>query len=188
MTRYNTFILLSALFLISFGADRTAADNLGYNFSFTLSAPAMEADKAYLGLEDQKKFSLNQIQSNVILIQIFSMYCPICQGEADHVNQVFEQIKNNGVLSRNIRMIGIGAGNSAFETQFFKSNYKIEFPVFSDADFTIHKMVKEVGTPHFFLLGNHNDKPLNLLFSHSGRIPDPQEFVKQLIHAAGLTE
>ena len=130
--------------------------------------------------------SRGEIEAKIVLVEIFSMYCPICQREAGHVNQVFEMIKADEHLNRDIRMLGIGSGNSGFEAQFFKTKYNIEFPLFSDADFSIHKKLKEVGTPHFFVLKILPGKAVKLLLSHSGEIPEPAGFVNRLKRVSGL--
>jgi len=114
------------------------------------------------------------------------MYCPICQREAKQVNRLFELIKVDKKLHQTLKMIGIGAGNSAFEADFFKTHYNIEFPLFSDPKFNIHKKVGEVGTPHFFGLKVLPDNTVKLIFSHSGEIPDPDKFLQQLKKESNL--
>ena len=117
------------------------------------------------------------------------MYCPICQREAADVNKLYDLIQNNPKLKNQVKLIGIGAGNSAYEVEFFKDNYKIQFPLFSDGKFVIHKRIGEVGTPHFIGLTlsqkKGKDKELEIFYSQSGEISDPAQFLETLIKASG---
>lgn len=156
-----------------------------YDFSFKLSISDRPGELSYLGLpKDVQEFSLDQIDAKIVLIEIFSMYCPICQREAAPINELFQRIQQDNYLGDRVRVIGIGAGNSDFETQFFKSNYAIPFPLFSDADFVIHKQVNEVGTPHFFGLHIIPGETPRLFFPHAGPIKDLQVFINNFKNAA----
>lgn len=166
-----------------------AVDKAVYDFTFTLPVPDTVQDREYLGLSDTlETFSLGQIEADIVLIEIFSMYCPICQREAENINQLYELLQADTQIGRRLKMIGIGAGNSQFEANFFKSNYSIEFPMFSDQGFGIHKKVNQVGTPHFFALHSLPDNRTKLFFSHSGPIDDPADFIKRLTEAYRLKE
>jgi len=160
--------------------------SVSHDFDFLLPAPVSEDAASYLGLPRDSSFSLGQIDSKIVLVEIFSMYCPICQREAKKVNRLFELIKADKKWHQTIKMIGIGAGNSAFEADFFKTNYKIEFPLFSDSHFKIHKKLGEVGTPHFFGLKVLPGNKVKLFFSHSGEIPDLEKFFQQLKDKSSL--
>ncbi len=153
---------------------------------FSLPAPEESAHRRYLGLETLDPFLLNQIQAKILIIEIFSMYCPICQREAADVNKVFELIQKNPKLKDQVRLIGIGAGNSAYEVNFFKETYQIEFPLFSDTKFVIHKKIGEVGTPYFIGLKLDKTQGLEIFYSQSGEIPDPEKFLETLVKASGL--
>lgn len=160
----------------------------GIVFDFSLPIPELLKDRAYLGLDGgTPSFVPGQVKTRILLIQIFSMYCPICQREAAVTNQLFGRIKSDKNLNRQIKMIGIGAGNSEFEVDFFKSNYGIEFPLFSDPRFIIHKKVNEVGTPHFFGLKLSGDSP-ELIFSHSGALNDIDLFLSRLKKATAIED
>ncbi|WP_300460481.1 redoxin domain-containing protein [Desulfobacula sp.] len=153
---------------------------------FTLSAPKNADHKTYLGLTRDDRFSLGQIKAEIVIIEIFSMYCPVCQREAANVNTLFDLIQNNRSLREKVKLIGIGAGNSDFEVDFFKEKYTIKFPLFSDTDFSIHKKIGEVRTPHFFGLALKGDCEYTIFYSQSGEVSDPEKFLETLLKDSGL--
>ncbi len=156
------------------------------DLDFSLPAPETASHRSYLGLETMEPFFLNQIQAKILVIEIFSMYCPICQREAADVNKLYELIQENQKFKTQVKLIGIGAGNSAYEVNFFKKTYQIEFPLFSDTKFIIHKKIGEVGTPHFIGLKSNKTQDREIFYSQSGEITDPKDFLKTMIKASGL--
>lgn len=181
-------LLLFIGFLIpgATGLCETRKDPKKMELDFSLSAPEESAHQRYLGLETQDPFLLNQVQAKILIIEIFSMYCPICQREAADVNKLFELIQKDPRLNNQVKLIGIGAGNSTYEVNFFKEKYQIEFPLFSDDKFVIHKKIGEVGTPYFIGLKPDNKKGLEIFYSQSGEILDPEKFLETLVNASGL--
>ncbi|GAB6145814.1 peroxiredoxin family protein [Desulfocicer niacini] len=151
---------------------------------FSLSAPASDVHRQYLGLENGEPFVLGQIKADIVIIEIFSMYCPICQREAANVNTLFYLIQALPSQGKSIRLVGIGAGNSAFEVEFFRKKYAIDFPLFSDGDFVIHKKIGEVRTPHFFGLKRNEKGDFDLFYSGPGDAPHPEVFLKSLLKKA----
>ncbi len=117
----------------------------------TLSVPQSASEKDYLGIKGKGSFKLSQIKADVVIIEIFSMYCPYCQKEAPMVNELFQIIDKRG-LKEKIKIIGVGAGNTLFEVDFFKNQYAVPFPLFPDESFSIHKSVGNVRTPYFFVI------------------------------------
>jgi len=155
---------------------------------FTLPVPENQPQKQYLGLLEGDHFSIGQVKAKIVIIEIFSMYCPVCQREAANVNNLFQLIQNNPSLKERVKMLGIGAGNSSFEVDFFKKKYGIEFPLFSDADFSLHKKIGEVRTPHFFGVTLKEDHTFEIFYSKSGDVSDPDTFLKNLLQQSGLKE
>ena len=95
----------------------------------TLPVPQNAQAKDYLGITETESFKIPQIKTRVIVIEIFSMYCPFCQKEAPLINKLFELIQARPALRDKIKIIGIGAGNSQFEVDLFKDKYTIPFPL-----------------------------------------------------------
>ena len=152
----------------------------------TLPVPQHASEKAYLGIDDTEHFAITQIKAPVVIIEIFSMYCPFCQKEAPIVNELYELIQNKPAIKNNIKIIGIGAGNTQFEVDFFKNEYSIPFPLLPDESFSLHKATGEVRTPYFFVLQIKPDGSNKVVYSKAGSIQVPQEFLDLIIRKTSL--
>ena len=180
------FILALVLFTMTSQtmAGQTASSKapaLPLDLNFTLAPPQTDAHRQYLGLAGTDRFTLDQVKADILVIEIFSMYCPFCQREAPRVNELYERL--NAMTDTPIRLIGIGAGNSDFETNYFKTTYKVEFPLFSDNDFLIHKKIGEKGTPFFIVIDPDAPDDKRILFTRQGAFEDLDAFVDQLRNA-----
>lgn len=151
-----------------------------------LAAPQNSAHRDYLGLAGEDSFTVPQISANVVIVEIFSMYCPYCQKEAPVVNELYRKIQTNSQSKNRVKLIGIGAGNTAFEVDHFRNTYQIPFPLFSDDNFAIHKTIGEVRTPYFFVIGINKDGTHRILSSKPGRLKDPDTFLDTILQRAGL--
>jgi thiol-disulfide isomerase/thioredoxin len=151
-----------------------------------LSVPQETENQKYLGLPDKGQFAIPQIKAEVVLIEFFSMYCPYCQNAAPTVNKFYRKIENNGDLKKKIRLIGIGVGNSSYEVNVFRKKYDIDFPLFPDADFSIHKLVGEVRTPYFIGVKIMEDGTHNIFYSRLGGFDDVDKFLSLIVQLSGL--
>ncbi|OQX06294.1 MAG: hypothetical protein BWK80_50960 [Desulfobacteraceae bacterium IS3] len=146
-----------------------------------LSFPKNSEHLTYLGLASQgNTFSPAQIKADMVIIQIFSMYCPHCQKDAPNVNGLYRGIETNDKLKGKIKLIGIGVGNSEFETDYFRKSYDVKFPLFPDPDFVVHKLVGEVRTPYFIVIRLNKDGSHTVVYSKLGSIGEPSEFLKNI--------
>lgn len=184
--KFFTVVFFGILGFCFFTGQGSAAE-IERNLDFTLPAPVNEVHKTYLGLTNNHRFSLGQIKADIVIIEIFSMYCPVCQREAANVNTLFNLIQKKS-FKKNIKLIGIGAGNSPFEVNFFKKKYRIKFPLFSDPDFTIHKKIGSVRTPHFFGLALQGSGKFKVFYSQSGAVPHPEKFLQTILKESGVKE
>ncbi|MFZ0928915.1 MAG: TlpA disulfide reductase family protein [Syntrophobacteraceae bacterium] len=151
-----------------------------------LPLPQKMEDREYLNV-DQGPFLLSQVDSEVLIVQIFSMYCPHCQKEAPNVNALYRAISASPGIKGRVKVLGIGAGNSSFEVNAFKDLYRIKFPLIPDSDFRLHKILGEVRTPYFFVLLK---KPtaLQVVYSREGGIEDPDSFLKLVCTRTGIDQ
>lgn len=151
-----------------------------------ISAPQSQNEKDYLGLTIMEPFKLSQIKADIIIIEVFSMYCPYCQKEAPTVNELFKIVNQRPDLKGKIKIIGLAAGNTIFETNFFRDKFNVPFPLFSDETFSIHKAIGEVRTPYFFVLKMNPDGSNKIIFSKVGTIEEPSKFLDIIIKESGL--
>jgi thiol-disulfide isomerase/thioredoxin len=153
---------------------------------FSLKIPEDALHREYLGLSGSGQFKVSQINSNLVIIEIFSMYCPYCQREAPEVNRLYQMIAGDPKLKERVKMIGIGIGNSAFEADFFKKKYEVPFPLFPDETFAVHKRIGEVRTPYFFVLKLEKGKAPTVILSELGGLRGAERFLKAILDLSGL--
>jgi len=150
-----------------------------------LAKPTAPAELQYLGLSGSGFFKVNQVKADVVIVEIFSMYCPYCQGEAPNMNNLYSLIESNPKLKGKIKIIGIGINNSAYETDIFKKKYKVEFHLIPDGDFKLHKTIGQVRTPYFIVVKLKGRKA-DVIYSKLGALGDNKAFLSQIVKSAGL--
>ena len=155
---------------------------------FTLSVPDNPVHRDYLGLSkgNNATFRIPDVKAGVVLIQIYSMYCPHCQRDAPNVNSLFNMIEGNPGLKGKIKIIGIGAGNSSFEVDIFRKKYNVLFPLFPDNEFEVHKCIGEVRTPYFIGVKIQEDGSHKVIYSKLGGIEKADEFLDLILKLSGL--
>lgn len=181
---FMLFFVALLVFYPSPGFSQTAPAEGAVFPDLSLPLPQKVEERNYLSI-DQGPFKLSQIKSEIIILEIFSMYCPHCQKEAPNVNALFKAISVNPELKSRIKLLGVGAGNSSFEVNAFRNLYKIEFPLLPDGNLVIHKTIGGVGTPYFFVLRNTSPRKLEVIYSKVGSFGEPEQFLKTILASAG---
>ncbi|EGB16251.1 Redoxin domain protein [Pseudodesulfovibrio mercurii] len=175
MKRY--IMTLAACLLLSTGA--LAADLFP---NVALEGKISPEQRQYLGVPEQDA-RLSDIASDFVLVEVFSMYCPICQHDAPGVNEMFAKTLASDKADK-VRFVGIAAGNTPFEVAFYRKKFDVRFPLFEDPDYTAHKAVGNVGTPAYYLVDMRDRKRAILLF-HEGEIKDKDAFLKNMLELVG---
>lgn len=180
-------VIISMLFFVlqAYAVEQTPVKGEAFP-NITLPFPEKAHEKEYLGLTGKGSFKIPQIKAELIILEIFSMYCPYCQKEAPNLNELYQIIMKREELKNRIKIIGVGAGNTPFEVDVFKNQYNIQFPLFSDESFSVHKTVGEVRTPYFFVIKRNADGTNILVYSKVGSIQDPSQFLEIIMKESGL--
>jgi thiol-disulfide isomerase/thioredoxin len=154
--------------------------------AFSLEIPKDPAAKAYLGLRGEGLFKIPQIQADVVIIEIFSLYCPYCQSIAPGMKEFYTLIEKDPNLKGRIKIIGIGAGNTPFEVDIFKKTFETPFPLFADKDFVIHKALGSVRTPYFIAVKIKDGEKHEVILSDLAPFKDAPSFLQTIRSLAGL--
>jgi thiol-disulfide isomerase/thioredoxin len=151
-----------------------------------LPVPKDPEERNYLGLSGSGFFKIPQIKAKAVIIEFFSMYCPICQKDAPGVNELYRLIEKNPDIKNKVKLIGIGAGNSPFEVGVYKKTYDVPFPLFPDKDFVIHQACGEVRTPYYIVVKINDDGTHQIVHSQLGDYPGAEKFLELVLNASGL--
>ncbi len=144
----------------------------------TLLGAMSDTQKEYLGVSTEG-FKISDIKAEYVFVEVYSMYCPICQVDAPKLEDIHTKIGLTGGSDR-IKFIGIGAGNTPFEIEFYRKKFSVAFPLFEDPDYIIHKALGEVGTPSFYLVKLKGGS-MEILFFQEGEIKDTDGLFKILM-------
>jgi thiol-disulfide isomerase/thioredoxin len=152
-----------------------------------VAVPSDQADKSYLGLSGSgNTFRVPEVKGRVVIVEILSMYCPFCQKEAPAVNELYGAIEKDPKLNGKIKIVGIGAGNTAYEVELFRKKFGIRFPISPDPDYTIHKQLGEVRTPYFIAVKINDNGSHEVIYSQLGSFGEVDPFLDTLRKASEL--
>lgn len=149
--------------------------------------PALKdpAHRDYLGIKTTGDFSFDHIQTQVLIIEVFSMYCPHCQREAPNVNQLYRSITQDPNLKERIKLIGIGVSNTPYEVNHFRESFKVPFPLFPDRSRSIAHQLDVRQTPTFIGFVWENGTPRRFLHA-PGSMGKVSEFLARVVRLADL--
>lgn len=186
MKHMKTVCVFAALILLAVSLGEACASTPTVDVA-TISGlkwpvPTNVSERDYLGLTAKEGFTLPDIQGEVVLVELFSMYCPICQAEAPLVNELFDLIESGSDAKGKVKLIGIGAGNTPFEVDVFKKKYGVKFPMVADDSMAVRKALsEEIRTPTFLVLRVGADKKISVTGVHVGQIKDAKAFLKMVL-------
>ncbi len=160
----------------------------GPELGTTLPDPAIEPSDRECGLLDictkKDPLYLSDLPGRFILVQMFSMYCPHCQASAKDVNALYQALQASPHAGQ-VTMVGLGAGNSRYEVDFYQDQFQVPFALFPDQDMAFYSCLEQPGTP-FFIVLEKDAGTLRVRFEHQGPFGDPEEFLEQLFKALEL--
>ena len=141
-----------------------------------LEPPASKEECRYLGISPKEKFSLSQVDSRIVLIEIIGVYCPVCHTQAPQFNQLFYRIQKDFTLAKKVKMLAVAVGATPMEVSYLKQEFRIPFPIVKDPGFSIHKILGEPKTPFTMII----DKDGKVVFVHQGALEDFESLLLQI--------
>jgi len=192
MKRKSLIALAAALALtallgaVVFAAERDGLITAGEQAPELKFQAALDAQgKKYLGLSgDAATFGLADVKADVLVLEMFGLYCLHCRAEAPKVKTAFELLDKDGLADK-VKFLGVGVKNTAFEVQAFRTQLKVPFPGAPDPDMAVTKNLGIMATPTFVVLKLENGGG-KVLFTQVGDIGDPAAFVQKIKTAAAL--
>jgi peroxiredoxin len=140
--------------------------------AFRLSSPTSADALQYLGLTKAEPFSLSQVPSKLILVEILSVFCQYCQKQTPVMNRIYQYTQEDPNLANNIKMIGIVAIGDQKAVEAFKTAYRVKFPLIPDPKMEIFGKLQNPSIPLLLLVNRQGD----ILLTHSGYLNDADEF------------
>jgi len=153
---------------------------------FFISSPVLifninlsKEDRIYLGLPPKKNYRLEDINGSLLLIEFLNTYCINCEKQAPILNEVFNIIEGDPKLKKEIKIIGIAAGNNLEEVKDFKSRYKIPYPILPDPNFNAHQAFGSPCTPFMIWVRKNRDGKGIVVSTHLGVIESSQKLIDE---------
>ena len=171
-------VMVAAAFHTAHGAKaKKLAVKEGMTLPDVIVSGAKTAEiQGYLGIRNAEPFPLFQIKAKLLLVEFYSLYCPVCQKSAPKVNKLFNYVQGNSQLKDDIKMLGIALTNKPFEVDMYREKFKVKFPLFPDADKAITDTLNITWTPLIVLMNLEG----KVLLAHYGEIKDLEEFIHRV--------
>lgn len=104
-------------------------------------------ERKYLGIGEKKTFSIDEIQSDLVVIKFLDTNCIYCIRLLPTFKEIYRLVEEDQILKTKIRMIGIGTGDTFMKVKELKKNHPIPYPIITDTDLKAHKAVGEPRVP-----------------------------------------
>ncbi len=154
----------------------TPADN-------RLPAPQTESERKYLGLSSTvERFSLDNVQADILVLDFFDMYCHVCQNRARHMNEFYQLVQSRG-LSGRVRVLGVGVGDTPKEVAVFKEKFGLPFPVFPDRTGSFSRQFGKIRVPNVIVFKRRLGH-FEVVYQESSLPDNPEQFLAKVLSYA----
>jgi peroxiredoxin len=102
------------------------------------------------------------------------------------VNEFYQAIEQREDLKGEMKIVGIGIGNTPADVQYFKEKYKVPFPLFPDEDKSIHTALGKPRAPYFIGVKIDKDGSSQVFHSRLGAFGKPDKFLALMLKLSGL--
>lgn len=143
----------------------------------SLSAPPNAQDRAALGLSETPAFKLLDVKSELLIVEVLGVYCPLCHTQAPLFDKFYSRLAQTPELAGKVKMLGLAAGATKEEVEYLRDSGAYNYPIAFDPDYVAHKLLGEPKTPFTMIL----DAKGRVLFAHLGVLEDMNAFYEQLL-------
>lgn len=166
------------------------ADGISSDIKFTLpdlvfKGSVPKETLQYLGISSNKKISLMNMKGSLIIIEVFSTYCTSCPRNVPVINSVYSAIEKDPSLKGRVKIIGIAVGNNVKETDIYRKEYRVLFPIFTDYEFLNHKALGSPRVPYTLFIKRDVSKKNMVVYTHQGIFENNMDIIlkiKEFVH------
>ncbi len=154
---------------------------------FHFSSKISGADAAYLGISEKLKgresFKVDDVWGDLLVLEIFNRYGFSCQQQAPLLNKAYEMVVSDPPLSRKVRFLGVGAGNTSGAVRDFRKEFFVPFPLVPDPGFEILNTLGNPGGTPFTLILRRTPEGMIVVKAYFGAINTSEELVQEIKEA-----
>lgn len=151
-----------------------------------LPSPLELEQRTYLGLTENRPFTLSQVDAQVVLIEILNVLCPHCQKQTAPYNRLYQMIEADPETRGQIKLLGVAVANDDEAIDDFVVIYSVAFPVIPDRTFTLHSALRAGPTPFsVYTLRDHPGDTFVVTDTHLGTdhgVNDLFAYLKDLLN------
>jgi len=149
----------------------------------SLPTPQTESERTYLGLSSARpQFLLDEIRTDVLVVDFFDMYCHVCQLRAPHMNDFYKLVQTRN-LSGRVKIVGVGVGDTIREVTIFKEKFGVPFPVFPDRAGSFSKQFGKIRVPNIVVLKKRLGH-FEVVYQDASLPDNPERFLATVLHYA----
>jgi hypothetical protein len=192
-TVMKTAAVWAVILLVLVGSPVIAAERIlspGDFFpEYRIQTDISTADAAYLGVSEdlgQKGyFVVEDAWGDVLVLELFNSYCYGCQKGAPVINRAYEMVASDPGLSRRVRFMGVGVGNSREAVDEFRSEFDVLFPLVPDPAFNVLDAIGNPGGTPYTMILRRTPSGFMLIRAHLGVLDSAGSFVDEIREISG---
>ena len=139
-----------------------------------------QEDREYLQINHvERNFTLEDVQSDYIFIEIYNELCSACVNEVKTYKALHRMILADAILSEKVKMMGLGAGSKKRSVAKFRKQKNIAFPLFADEKREIFECLGKPVLPVSYLVQRQAGKR-KILLIQSGHIGSADKLLTKI--------